>query len=213
MGSKREINQGKTDVTIKTTSSRINKAAARARRHRNATIMSVGLAFCVALVVAFRLILPAIALNDTSLLECPYKVHQHSDACYEEVVVYDENGEETGTEKVLVCGKADYVIHEHDENCYQNGRLVCNLPEVKEHIHTEDCYQEQTVLVCDKEGELDEDGNLHIHDDSCYEKQAVLTCGQQKLHEHSKKCYDKEGKLICGLLELRVHQHGRECIV
>ena len=217
MDSKRESErtQDKTnkDNSGKKISSRAKKMTAAARRHRNTTILSVCFALCVALAVVFRLILPAIALNDTSLLDCHYEVHQHDEACYSEAPIYDEKGNQIGPKQMLTCGKADYTIHQHDENCYQEGLLVCTLPEYTEHIHTEDCYQEQTVLVCDKQGgELDENGEPHVHDDSCYETQSILICGQQELHHHTKKCYDKDGNLICGLLELSAHQHTAECM-
>ena len=217
MDSKRENEriQGMTEKAIpdKITSSRIKKLISKARARRNAAILSVCLALSVVVLVMARLILPAVTLSDKSLLDCPYEIHQHDESCYQEVPVYDDKGTQTGTEKVLICGKADYVIHQHDENCYQDGLLVCALPEYAEHIHTEECYQEQTVLICDKqEGELDENGEPHIHDDSCYETQSIITCGQQELHHHTKKCYDKDGNLICGLLELSEHQHTSKCI-
>ena len=196
-----------------TASTIISKAIRKAKSRNKVATLSVGLSLFVAILVIGYLILPAVTLSENTILDCKYEVHQHDQSCYKNVPVYDEDGKKIGEEEVLVCGKADYVVHEHNENCYQDGILVCGLPEITEHIHTEDCYQEQMVLVCDKEeGQPDENGTPHFHDDSCYEKQAVLTCGQQELHEHTKKCYDKDGNLICGLLELCAHEHGDECI-
>ena len=140
MDSKRENEriQGMTEKAIpdKITSSRIKKLISKARARRNAAILSVCLALSVVVLVMARLILPAVTLSDKSLLDCPYEIHQHDESCYQEVPVYDDKGTQTGTEKVLICGKADYVIHQHDENCYQDGLLVCALPEYAEHIHT-----------------------------------------------------------------------------
>ena len=184
----------------------------------------------VAVVVVFTttysLILPVIALEQNRaaqmpgtdfgsgsirVLDCGYEAHKHTDACYEERPVYDAEGVQTGTEKVLVCGKADWVVHTHDDACYENGALVCQLPENPEHIHTEDCYQTQKVLSCGLAESED-----HRHTDSCYTEEKVLTCGQIEVHTHTDACYEKghEGDsrfLICGKPELLVHQHGDEC--
>jgi len=69
-------------------------------------------------------------------LACGYHVHQHEEGCYAERDILDTNGNPTGAkEKVLICGRSDQVVHEHDASCWQNGVLVCQLPENKAHTH------------------------------------------------------------------------------
>lgn len=111
-------------------------------------------------------------------LNCPYQVHQHTESCYTEVET--QEGEK---EKILTCGQADYVIHEHNDDCCKDGALICSLPEIPNHQHT----------------------------DSCYTEEKELTCGQQELHTHREKCYDNDGQLICGLLGLEEHVHDTKC--
>ncbi|MBR6407211.1 MAG: InlB B-repeat-containing protein [Clostridia bacterium] len=126
----------------------------------------------------YALVLPAITLTaDHQVLNCRAEFHSHTDACYATDRV-------TG-ERKLICGKADYVVHTHNSDCYdKNGNLVCRLPEIAPHTHTEDCY--------------DESGNL--------------ICKMQELHTHTAVCYDKYGNLVCGRLELVEHEHGSGCI-
>ncbi|MBQ9156227.1 MAG: hypothetical protein IJ137_05555 [Eubacterium sp.] len=165
------------------------------------TVLTVMILFTVVITLS----LPGITLTRTEpVLECQYKVHEHTKECYQEI--YDEHGQKR---KTLVCGYADYVVHTHDDNCFdKDGQLVCQLPEVRKHTHDEDCYREEKVLTCgEKEGED------HKHSDSCYETVRVLRCQELELHTHNKKCYDKEGNLTCGKLQLEVHQHGKDCLV
>ena len=117
-------------------------------------------------------------------LACNYKVHQHDETCYQEVPVLDENGLATGkTEKVLVCDQVEYVVHEHNADCYENGVLVCPLPEIKAHVHDQKCYEMQEELVCPQPE--------HTHTQACYQdvegsEEPVLICGQTE-HVHSKQ--------------------------
>ena len=142
----------------------------------------------------YSMILPAIAIDQNqasaepgmdieqqsyvSSLACHYTPHVHTDACYIEKDVLDANGNPTGQkEKELICGKADFVMHEHDASCYdENGNLVCKLPEIPWHVHSkeEGCYETRHVLNCT----IPE----HVHTDACYTEvttgyDRVLTCG------------------------------------
>ena len=114
---------------------------------------------CVFFLTVLALVLPAIALSKKEItMDCPLTVHKHSASCYQ----VDENGKE-----VLTCGQADYVVHTHDDNCYDaDGNLICTLPEIQEHIHVESCYEEQQILVCN----LDENED-HKHTDECYKSE------------------------------------------
>ena len=74
----------------------------------------------VVFATSYSLIMPAITLSrDDKTYACPFVVHQHTEDCYEEQPVYDAQGRQTGTTKVLICQKLDYAVHEHDDNCYQ----------------------------------------------------------------------------------------------
>ena len=190
-------------------------------RRRIRTIIAVIVVFAT----TYSLVLPAITLESNSAskmaglnlsgqsgreLGCHFNMHKHTDACYKEVPVYDADGVQYTTKKVLSCGKADWIVHTHDENCYQNGQLVCTLPEHAEHIHNADCYTRQRVLSCGKE-----ENPGHQHTDACYEETRELVCGQQE-HVHTDACYtsddgneeNAERQLICGKEE---HIHTDEC--
>ena len=186
--------------------------------NNNFRYLSIAMALMAALFTVAALVLPAITMTyKTRELDCPYQVHQHTDACYVEQkdLICGKDGTEghTHTEecyqtrKVLACGYADYVIHQHTEDCYKDGVLVCTLPEIPEHKHSRDCYTEEKRLICGQQ----EGVNEHVHTEECYETVEVLTCGQQELHTHTEDCYDKDGQLVCGLLELKNHVHGDSC--
>ncbi len=155
----------------------------------------------VVFTTTYALILPAITLSkDKQQLDCHYVVHQHTDDCYVEEPVYNADGKQTGTRKVLVCGRADYVAHQHDESCYQDGKLVCQLPEIKAHVHTKDCYKTEKTLTCGLE-----ETKGHKHTDSCYTETKTLVCTQPE-HTHTDACYSDvvvstEQKLVCGYEE------------
>ena len=85
--------------------------------HKMVSIMA---AFVV-LATCYALVLPAITMEQPNrILECPLEVHQHEDSCYEQ-----------GEEKTLICGKADYVLHCHGDECFdEEGVLVCKIPEL-----------------------------------------------------------------------------------
>ena len=105
---------------------------------------------CLAMVVTFGTV-TALKLygqamtHQVEVLDCQYKVHEHTEECYDR----DENGN-LGTEPV--CGYALYAIHTHNDACYDaKGNLVCALEEHEKHEHTEECYLTEKVLVCELE--------------------------------------------------------------
>ena len=148
----------------------------------------------IAVFTAVSLILPALAVsNKETVLDCTCEVHEHTDECYKDTI--DEEGNIIGKE--LVCGQADYVIHTHDEHCYQDGELICTLDEHEEHIHDDSCYEEQKILSCGKE-----ESTGHIHDENCYQSVSTLVCDKEE-HVHDETCYGEvtvgeETVLICG---------------
>ncbi len=93
--------------------------------------------------------------HDERVLNCKLQVHQHAETCYDQ-------------EKNIICGYADYVVHKHNDDCYDphNGNLVCALPEVEAHQHTDECYQEQQALACGLE-----ESEGHQHTEECRAKE------------------------------------------
>ena len=93
----------------------------RAKRMRLTSLLGV---FVVA-VIAIALMVPGISMTRGELV-CDLEEHQHSDACYEQV---------------LVCGYDDESAveaeHEHGDDCYED-RLVC---EKSVHQHSDACYE------------------------------------------------------------------------
>ena len=161
--------------------------------------LRLGIFLCLAAVAVFGITnvlkYNGIAMtHKQKVLECPYTVHTHTQACYEIVE----------GEKVLTCGRADYVIHTHNDDCYDgDGMLVCSLPEVEEHKHTEACYTDEQVLVCTQTESMG-----HQHGAECYTtEQGGLTC-QIPEHQHTEECYDEAGEAICGQSE---HLHSEAC--
>ena len=186
----------------------LNKMQKKQAYRRFVSIVAVILVFTV----TYSLILPVVALERdkagempgvsvadgaSTELACSFAVHKHTDKCYEEQPVYDADGHQTDTKKVLICGKEDYVVHEHDASCYQDGELVCQLPEIEEHVHDKDCYKTERELTCGKE---ETDG--HTHSDKCYKIAKNLICGKEE-HLHNESCYSDvvvgiEKEQVCG---------------
>lgn len=217
---------------MKRTFNSIIKILEKMQRNSAGKHATSAVAVVLVFVTVYSLIIPAITLDRGAaaqmsgtdagaefVLACDYDVHKHTEDCFEERPVFDASGNQTGTEKVLICGKEDYAVHEHDENCYQmvtrtvteNGAektvtekiLVCSLPEIKEHKHTKECYEEQMVLTCGKEEQ-----EAHKHTDACYQESRELVC-QKEEHIHDDGCYSEivvssEKILKCG------YQEGQE---
>ena len=153
----------------------------RNRRTRRLFSRAVSLvaAFLV-FVTTYALVLPAITMEKTA--SCGMDEHQHSDSCYE---------------SVLICGQEENEGHHHDDSCYTvTKELNCQL---EEHRHSREagCYDEEGNLIC----QLSE----HTHDDSCYREVKTLTCGREESegHHHTDACYEKV--LVCGK---EVHTHS-----
>lgn len=179
----------------------------RKRKKRIAAFLCMAGVVVVGTVMALRM--SGRAMNNMAL-DCVLThnlPHQHSENCY-------YAPPEDGTQKVLVCGTADFVMHKHDEeNCHdKDGNLVCMLPEIEEHIHTTECYQSQQVLIC----EMQEGTGGHIHSDLCYvtDYSAEPVCGTEKSEGHThdqETCYDESGELVCELEETAAHIHDSGC--
>jgi hypothetical protein len=196
-----------------------------ADRHRRRVWLRVvsGLMAVVVFCTTYALILPGITLERKTY--CGLEEHTHTEDCYETVEV-EGNG--------LICtpeSEAEFVIHTHDDMCYENGELICTLPETEEHEHNDDCYSVTKVLTCDLEeseghthtdecyehttGDLicDDASPEHTHDDSCYEDVEELICDQEESegHTHDDSCYTEEKELVCDIPEVVEHIHDSSC--
>lgn len=137
--------------------------------------------------------------TETSTLICSLEEsdgHQHSDDCYawNKVLTCDLSTEpaEVATEPVLVCGKAEILLHEHTADCLdESGNLICGKIQVLEHQHTDACFEtveepaDTEALTCT----LPED-EKHTHTALCYSTWE-LTCDMEE-HTHTEECSTAE---------------------
>ena len=192
-------------------------------------VMACIVVFCT----TYALILPAITMEREP--RCGLEEHIHTGKCYTQktaeqvkklactyesldVHVHDEQ-ECYGEDKTLICGYADFLIHEHDASCVDEwGSLVCQLPEVKEHEHTQaECYR---AVEMEPVSEVAEE--VHENDDSSYTiASGELTCqiAEAKGHSHTQECYEayldenevEQTKLICQETVVLEHTHSDSC--
>ena len=160
------------------------------------TVLACIVVFCT----TYALILPALTMTGDAF--CGKEAHQHSDECYERVLICGQEEAETAEEtaavhthtdacyeiqKVAVCGLEESEGHTHGDSCYDaEGNLTCEQEEAQGHAHTEACYEEESVLICGQEETAPSEEALHVHTDSCYEEKLVC---QKEEHEHSLACY------------------------
>lgn len=137
--------------------------------------------------------------TETSTLICSLEEsdgRQHSDDCYawNKVLTCDLSTEpaEVATEPVLVCGKAEILLHEHTAGCLEeSGNLICGKIQVLEHQHTDACFEtveepaDTEALTCT----LPED-EKHTHTALCYGTWE-LTCDMEE-HTHTEECSTAE---------------------
>lgn len=137
--------------------------------------------------------------TETSTLICSLEEsdgHQHSDDCYawNKVLTCDLSTEpaEVATEPVLVCGKAEILLHEHTAGrLEESGNLICGKIQVLEHQHTDACFEtveepaDTEALTCT----LPED-EKHTHTALCYGTWE-LTCDMEE-HTHTEECSTAE---------------------
>ncbi len=117
------------------------------RKNKRWRKVVAGLAVLVAAGTVAALVMPGQAqTHQVKVLDCGFEAHEHTEDCYMEMALAGG-----GTEKVLVCGQADYVPHIHNDDCYDalTGERACGLPEITtDHMHTDECYEDERVLVC-----------------------------------------------------------------
>ena len=111
----------------------------RVRRFFTRVVSTV--AAIVVFVTTYALILPAITLEATPV--CGVEAHQHTDECYEDVLVceipesdgHKHTDECYSVELVLVCEETEHT-HSVENGCYdEDGNLICESPE---HVHSVD---------------------------------------------------------------------------
>ncbi|MCD7863212.1 MAG: LPXTG cell wall anchor domain-containing protein [Lachnospiraceae bacterium] len=138
------------------------------RKARRMASLLLTLALIVIAGVFWQLHSTGIAMTNETW--CGLTEHQHSEDCYEDV---------------LVCGLEESEGHTHSEECYETQTvLVCGLEESEEHIHSESCYESEQVLICGLE-----ESEGHVHSEECYESQ--LICGLEE-HTHTVECMSEE---------------------
>lgn len=97
----------------------------RNRKTRRLWVRVISLMACVVVFIStYALVLPAITMEIEA--SCGIEAHQHTDECYE---------------NVLVCGQEESEDHQHTDSCYEQV-LVCGK---EAHIHSTECYREETA--------------------------------------------------------------------
>ncbi len=195
------------------------------------TVMAAVVVFCT----TYALILPAITMEKQTI--CNKEEHTHTSSCYsqsENIMICTENiHQHTSACIDASCGYADFVVHEHDELCYDEaGTLRCMLEEIVGHVHSDECYaanaedyevnaedeaiEATSEPVFDEPESDDEEAEFEItltdkSDFAESDGQLKLICNKMALHTHSSDCRDGAGNLVCGMLELKRHVHTEEC--
>lgn len=97
---------------------------------------------------------------------CGLEEHTHGADCYNQQQELACGLEESASEPVLICPRAEGESHTHGEVCYGgDGELLCGLTETKGHTHGEGCYETERVLICSLEE--------HGHGEACYETRSA----------------------------------------
>ena len=151
---------------------------------RRYTAVMLVLALLTVLLVNWQLRSEGISM--TADYQCGYEEHQHTQACYESVLIcgYEEGQPET------VEASADSTPTEVE---YYTLEPEEPEPVLEPHLHTEECYAQRLVLDCYEEE--------HTHGDECFDEETgALICDKFE-HTHDDSCYTVEYDLICGLEE------------
>lgn len=182
------------------------------KRRRKSAIALTLVAVMLISTVAWNLAEYGVAMTGDP--KCGLEEHQHSEACYEDVLIcgQEESAGHTHTdacrktEQQLVCGQEESAGHTHTDACFRTEQqLVCGQEESAEHTHTEACYTTVQTQICGQE-----ESAGHTHSDSCYTTVETYTCGQEESagHTHTEACYEKQ--LVCGKEE---HTHSDACFI
>ena len=146
-----------------------NRRKKRQWWQRLVRVMAMTVVFCT----TYVLILPAITMEGKPV--CRLEEHEHSEACYEMLPVYEYR---------CVVQTGDGTIHTHTQQCRvevgQKRAMVCT----KEiHIHSDDCFEENEEIEI---GFFCGSG-AHTHTESCLAADGTLKCTIPQ-HTHSASC-------------------------
>lgn len=127
----------------------LNEWKKRQKRRRNTTVAVMLLVVLVVGSVTNGLTQNAAALTED--VKCGQEEHQHTEDCYQDVLVCEEEekaspAEDTDENSVSAPNLEEVSeSHQHTEDCYEQ-QLICGL---EEHIHTDDCYIDRSADVED----------------------------------------------------------------
>lgn len=187
------------------------------RRFRHWRKFLVILACLAVFCTTYALILPALTLERT----CSLPEHTHTEDCYSQVTtiekatlictaqtlnVHQHTATCYGEDGEILCGYADFLLHTHDDACYQDNTLCCTLPEILPHLHTQTCYAADTEDTGAEQ--------THTHTPSCYGKargNCICTLQETDGHIHDEGCFDENGNSCCELTNSVPHQHNDDC--
>ena len=207
------------------------------QRVRRYTALLLALALTTSLFVNWQL--HSVGIAKTAEYLCGEVEHEHTDACYEKVLVcgYEEgepedwnatmpddstsfddafgvDADDSGVAAYSAEPEYIFVPHEHTDDCYQEVQELTCWEE--EHTHTDDCFDpEDGSLICD----LFE----HTHDDSCYTTTYELVCGLEEgeLVEEVNPDYNPVAMfeepvaakpvVVDPVIETPVHHHTDDC--
>lgn len=101
-------------------------------------------------------------------------IHEHSDSCYERLLVCGMEEDIGGTgEQILICTIPEREGHTHTQDCCaEDGTMVCGLEEQEGHAHMDSCHG------------VEETAESHIHTEGCYDR--VLIRGQEEHMDENK---------------------------
>ncbi len=161
------------------------------------------IAICSAVMVLVMIsILIRPAFTTEKILVCSETEHTHSEECYTaeaipacerlgcSVSAHSHNEKCLDEKGNVICHKADYILHDHNEYCYNSDTLTCTV-EAKSgtaHAHSDSCYDENGAFICNLV-----EVAVHNHSSACINatlptERQVLTCTAEE-HTHDDDCY------------------------
>lgn len=122
----------------------------------------------------WALVLPGVTMANTTF--CGQKEHEHSDVCYQEVLVcgFGEDGEAAGGSALAAGGAAGSAESSTTASNGADGSAVIAESGA------------ENAAGSETGGSSGSSASGHVHTDACYER--VLSCGLSE-HEHSLACY------------------------
>lgn len=173
---------------------------------RRCTAMLLVLALVTTLFVNWRL--HGVGYSATADYLCGYEEHEHTEACYEKVLIcgYQEGEPESSAAAPLPddvpLDEAFGVDAEPElpeaaeqpaEEAVQPDDGLDAENHAAGHVHTDACYEVRRILTCHEDE--------HVHTDDCFDPETnALICDQFE-HTHSDRCYKTERVLVCGKTE------------